>query len=108
MVKDEQTMETAKLEMNPDVVSHGGDRFSLQVVINNPHGLHLRPASDVTSLALQTDCSIQLSHSGRFADGRSILELLGLSAGHRASVGVQTQGDAALPTILRLREILSQ
>lgn len=50
---------------------------SKKVVINNPTGLHLRPAGIFCNTAVQFDCSITFQHGNITANAKSVLSVLG-------------------------------
>ena len=64
--------------------------FSKQVVIQNPSGLHARPASMLTRFAKGFDEQILLKHGTVEADPKSIISLLssGIKAGTAVTVEV--------------------
>ena len=53
---------------------------SKKVVINNPTGLHLRPAGIFCNTAVQFDCKVTFQHDTTTANAKSVLSVLGASA----------------------------
>lgn len=47
------------------------------VTVNNPSGLHLRPAAKLSEAALQFECRITLEHGSSQANAKSVLGILG-------------------------------
>jgi len=77
------------------------------VVINNPQGLHARPAEMFARLALQFDSEIEVIRDSHRADAKSILHILTLGAAQGTELTLQAQGEdaeAALEAIARLVE----
>lgn len=64
------------------------------LVVENPHGLHLRVAGEVVNIARRHGgCNIQLSCEGcRFADGCSVLQMLLLEASPGKQVRLTVDG----------------
>ena len=50
---------------------------SKKVVINNPTGLHLRPAGIFCNTAVQFDCKVTFQHDTTTANAKSVLSVLG-------------------------------
>ncbi len=48
-----------------------------KVVINNPTGLHLRPAGIFCNTAVQFDCKVTFWHDNTTANAKSVLSVLG-------------------------------
>ena len=47
------------------------------VTVNDPSGLHLRPAAKLSETALQFSCRITLEHGSVTANAKSVLSILG-------------------------------
>ncbi len=54
-------------------------RACSQAIINDPLGLHLRPAAELVVLAKSFRSDIRIVAKGTIADGKSLLELLVLA-----------------------------
>lgn len=63
------------------------------VTVNWRPGLHLRPASRLVALSRRFKSEIRLRVGNSYADARSILALLLLSAGMGAPIEVEASGD---------------
>ena len=50
---------------------------SKKVTINNPTGLHLRPAGIFCNTAEQFDCKVTFQHGNTSANAKSVLSVLG-------------------------------
>lgn len=50
---------------------------SKKVIVNNPTGLHLRPAGIFCNTAVKFDCKISFEHGTTIANAKSVLSVLG-------------------------------
>lgn len=50
---------------------------SKKVTVNNPTGLHLRPAGIFCNVAVKFDCKILFQHDATTANAKSVLSVLG-------------------------------
>ncbi len=50
---------------------------SKKVIVNNPTGLHLRPAGIFCNVAVKFDCKITFEHDTTIANAKSVLSVLG-------------------------------
>ena len=75
------------------------------VVINNPQGLHARPAEMFARLALKFDSEIEVIRESLRVDAKSILHILTLGADHGTEMQLEARGvDAqqAVDALVRL------
>jgi len=75
--------------------------------IVNKLGLHARSASKLVSLATSFSCEIQISHKGKEADAKSIMQLLMLAAKQGEEITLICDGEdeqAAMEAICELIE----
>ena len=80
---------------NPPSAANGPIRR--RVIVANPQGLHMRPASDFAKSARDFVSLVTLWHGDRRADGKSVLELLLLVATPGAELVLEVEGlDARL------------
>ncbi len=63
-----------------------------EVVVTNPQGMHLRPATEFAKLALSTGCSIRVKTESGEADGGSVLELAMMAAGPGTTLVIVAEG----------------
>lgn len=78
---------------------------SRKVVINNPQGLHARPADLFTRMASRFEARIFVVKDNHRVDGKSILELLTLAAEEGTELTIEAAGrdaDAALAALAEL------
>ncbi len=66
-----------------------------KVRIVNVKGLHARPCHAIVSLALGYNCDFWVSTGAREVNGRSILELMTLSAACDADLTLRAEGEDA-------------
>ena len=70
-----------------------------RVVINNPQGLHARPAEMLARLAMQFESEVELVRDDQIVDAKSILHLLTLGAAQGTEVVLQARGSDAQEAI---------
>jgi phosphotransferase system HPr (HPr) family protein len=75
-------------------------------VLNNRVGLHCRPAGAFVRIAKRFRSEVKLTHGGKEANGKSILEVMGLEAGNGALVVVKATGDDAQEAVQVLRTLI--
>ncbi|MGL4420493.1 MAG: HPr family phosphocarrier protein [Gemmataceae bacterium] len=75
--------------------------------INNPMGLHMRPAGAFASAAQKFSCRILVWKGTNRADGKSMLELMMLAAGQGTELIIESDGEAAAEALDILAEILA-
>jgi len=67
-----------------------------KVVINNPHGLHMRPAESFAQLAQSFESEIKVIRESLCVDAKSIMHVLTLGASQGTELTLQAHGvDAA-------------
>ncbi|MFN4905715.1 MAG: HPr family phosphocarrier protein [Planctomycetota bacterium] len=75
------------------------------VTVQNPEGLHMRPADKLVRAASGYQCQIELERCGQVADCRSMIGLLTLGAPQGTQLTLRAQGpdaDLAIAAISRL------
>jgi phosphocarrier protein len=78
---------------------------TLDVVVNNPAGLHMRIASQIVKLV--GSHKAQVSLSCRHADGCSVFQLLMLEATRGSALHVEVEGQDEQSVAQQLRELFS-
>lgn len=76
-----------------------------EFIINNPSGLHARPASNFVKTANLFQASIKVIHAGREADAKSILEVLSLGASKGSVISLMAEGEDAELAVHTLKEL---
>src|SRR5438128_11438725 len=64
-------------------------KLTRTVVVANPNGLHMRPASLIAKLANQYESKIELVRGNQRIDGKSMLEIVTLDAEHGTSLTIE-------------------
>ena len=83
------------------------DQFrSSTVTINNPQGLHMRPAYLFAETAAKFESKIELVKEDVRIDGKSVLSILTLGATQGTEVSVEATGVDAQVAIETLEELL--
>lgn len=83
-----------------------GETLQRKVVIANPQGFHLRPATAFAREAAKYKCSITLTKGDQRIDGRSPLELMILGAEQGTELVLEVSGPDAAAALESLSRIL--
>ncbi|HTF90205.1 MAG TPA: HPr family phosphocarrier protein [Planctomycetota bacterium] len=73
-----------------------------RAVIVNSRGMHARPCHSIARIALAYAGEVEVTCEGRVADGKSILELMTLSAGHGCVLEFSARGAQAQDVVRSL------
>lgn len=77
------------------------------VIIRNPLGLHLRPASQVVKVAgLFEDCEVTLSKDGQTINAKSIMGVIMLAAEQGSELVIEATGPRSEKAVAELSEIV--
>ena len=77
------------------------------VTLNNPVGLHARPAALFTMTASGFACDVQVSKNGKAVNGKSVIKLISLDCRTGDAITITTEGTdeaAALDALVALVE----
>ena len=66
--------------------------ISKEITIQNPTGLHTRPANDFVTLANTFECGITITKNDKSANAKSIIKLLRIGLSQQDVVTLQTDG----------------
>lgn len=77
------------------------------VVIVNPNGLHMRPATTFATLAGSMACDVFVWNGEKRANGKSLWDLIGLCAMPGTELIVEIDGAGAEAAIGRLIDVLA-
>lgn len=77
------------------------------VVIRNPNGFHVRPATALAEAARRYTSRVVVWYQGRCGDARRVLDLIMLGAEPGAEVTLEVDGPDAEEALEALAEILS-
>jgi phosphocarrier protein len=64
-----------------------------EFTVTNKLGIHARPAAQFVKTASNFSCDIQVEKDDEQADGKSIMGLMMLAAGHGSILTITTHGD---------------
>ncbi len=91
----------------PTITVAPGDALRRDIVVANPQGLHLRPATAFAKLARQFACAVFVLRDDRRANGKSQMELLLLAAEPGSRLTLEVDGSDAELAIDPLAEMLA-
>ena len=77
------------------------------VTVIHRQGLHARPAALFVQLAKQFSSTVTVKKGRKVVDGKSIMGLLTLGAGHGSRISIVTDGPDAAETLERLIELVT-
>jgi len=69
--------------------------LSKEFTIQNKLGIHARPAAQFVKTASGFACEIRVEKDGEEVDGKSIMGLMMLAAGHGSAITVTAEGEDA-------------
>ena len=78
------------------------------VTVVHRQGLHARPAALFVQLAKQFASKVTVKKGRKIVDGKSIMGLLTLGAGHGSRISIITDGPDALDTLERLTDLVTK
>ena len=79
----------------------------IELVINNPSGLHARPAKMFSNLAKQFSCDIHITNADKKANAKSVISVLTLGVHAGTSVTIEANGDDEEEAITALETAIS-
>jgi phosphotransferase system HPr (HPr) family protein len=82
-------------------------KLTRTVVVANPNGLHMRPASLIAKLAGQYGSRIELVRGNVRVDGKSMLEIVTLVAEHGTNLTIEASGADAEAALEALAELFA-
>jgi phosphotransferase system HPr (HPr) family protein len=82
-------------------------KLTRTVVVANPNGLHMRPASLIAKLANQYESRIELVRGNERVDGKSMLEIVTLVAEHGTNLMIEASGPDAEAAVDSLAELFA-
>jgi phosphotransferase system HPr (HPr) family protein len=78
------------------------------VVLPESVALHARPAGAFVRAAAAFSATIHVAANGKQANGKSILEILGLGADGGAELTISASGDDAAAAVAQLTQLVSE
>lgn len=76
--------------------------------ITNQLGIHARPAAQFVKIANSFPCDIRVEKDDDEVDGKSILGLMMLAAGHGSVISVTTEGDQEGEALAALGDLIER
>ena len=84
------------------------EKIEQDVVVNNPHGLHVRSAGLFVQIANKYDSEVRLARGDNAVEGKSIMELLTLGVNQGSIVHLVVDGVDAQEAFKELKEYLEK
>ena len=84
------------------------EKITEEIIVNNTHGLHVRPASIFVQKASKFDSSVKIEKDGQIVDGKSIIAILSLGINKGMKIKVLIEGNDASQAFGELRLILEE
>ena len=81
---------------------------SKELTISNKLGIHARPAAQFVKTASKFEADIRVEKDGEEVDGKSIMGLMMLAAGHGSVVNVTAEGTDAENALKALEDLVGQ
>jgi phosphocarrier protein len=82
------------------------DKQTRTVTVNNPQGLHARPADLFVRTALRFAAKIEVIKEGYRVDGKSMLSVLTLAAPQGTELVIEASGPDAVEAVSALVELI--
>ena len=76
--------------------------------ITNQLGIHARPAAQFVKIANSFPCDIRVEKDDDEVDGKSILGLMMLAAGHGSEISVSTEADQENEALAALGDLIGK
>ncbi|MBP2628082.1 MAG: putative phosphocarrier protein [Firmicutes bacterium] len=67
--------------------------YEKEVLVNNPTGLHARPASNLVGLVSKYKSKISILHNGKKINPRSILNVMGAGISKGSTIVISAEGE---------------
>lgn len=81
---------------------------SRELTIGNKLGIHARPAAQFVKLASRYSCEIRVEKDGEQVDGKSIMGLMMLAAGHGSVLIISAEGSDADEALGALEDLVKR
>ncbi|MBK1830647.1 HPr family phosphocarrier protein [Verrucomicrobiaceae bacterium R5-34] len=79
-----------------------------EFTVTNKLGIHARPAAQFVKTASRFSCDIQVEKDDEQADGKSIMGLMMLAAGHGSVLTISADGEDADSALDALGELIEK
>lgn len=81
---------------------------SRELTILNKLGIHARPAAQFVKTASRFQCEVRVEKDGEEVDGKSIMGLMMLAAGHGSVILVTAEGSDAGPALDAISDLVAR
>lgn len=81
---------------------------SRELTILNKLGIHARPAAQFVKTASRFQCEVRVEKDGEEVDGKSIMGLMMLAAGHGSVILVTAEGPDAGPALDAISDLVAR
>jgi phosphocarrier protein len=81
---------------------------SRELTISNKLGIHARPAAEFVKTASRYDAEIRVEKDGEEVDGKSIMGLMMLAAGHGSVLTVMAEGNDAEDALTAIEALVGR
>jgi phosphocarrier protein len=81
---------------------------SRELTISNKLGIHARPAAQFVKTASRYDAEIRVEKDGEEVDGKSIMGLMMLAAGHGSVLNVMAEGNDAEDALTAIEALVGR
>ncbi|MFP6879907.1 MAG: HPr family phosphocarrier protein [Roseibacillus sp.] len=81
---------------------------SRELTISNKLGIHARPAAQFVKMASRYDAEIRVEKDGEEVDGKSIMGLMMLAAGHGSVLNVMAEGNDAEDALTAIEALVGR
>ncbi len=82
--------------------------LSREVTVSNKLGIHARPAAQFVKIASKYDCEVRVEKDGEEVDGKSIMGLMMLAAGHGSQLLISASGNQAEEALNELIDLVQR
>ncbi len=79
----------------------------ITLTVQNKHGLHVRPATQLADLAGKFKSRVEIVKDGHAVAARSIIELLTLAAAHGTVLTVRAEGPDAAEAVAAVEKLFT-
>ena len=79
-----------------------------ELTIQNKLGIHARPAAQFVKTASNFNCEVRVEKDGEEVDGKSIMGLMMLAAGHGSTILVTTDGADEQAAFTALEDLINR
>jgi phosphocarrier protein len=79
-----------------------------ELTIQNKLGIHARPAAQFVKIANRFSCEVRVEKDGEEVDGKSIMGLMMLAAGHGSVISLTTEGADEEAAMAALQDIVNR